>query len=205
MSEDAIASNEKPANEPAPTGTVDNPSTDAPPQRGIPKERLDAVLAQKRELESRLKQLEDAAAERARKEAEEQGRWQDLAKQHEDRATQLAGQIESMQRRVALADAGINDPDLREFAEVRYAKHGDGKDFGEFLQAELKSGALAKFLQPSEPEQPADDRPKGTRTSGKTSPEIPQACRDEADQHGMDHEKWYRTVWLPRSNGWKRT
>lgn len=176
----------------APPAPPVNPSVDAPPAR-VDKDQYDTVLAQNRELQATLKAIEAAQAEAAQKKAEEQGQWQELAKQHEGKAGELASEVERLQRALALSNAGIVDPDVQELAQIRFARQDKESDFGAFLKKELKAGKLARFI--STPAAPGA-RPTGTRNGGHPDPEIPAACKAEAVKHGRTAEWWYQNVWV---------
>lgn len=190
-----MTNSEAPAEKPAAVAA----SNEAPPQR-IELEKYEAAIAEKRALESRLAEIEKAKEAAAAKEAEEQGRWQDLAKQHESKATEAARKAERLERMLQLTDHGVGDPDLRDFALYRYEQSGSDKDFGAFVKAEMKEGgALAKLMPaPANEELAEKPKPSGTRTGGTSHPDIPAECIAEAQKHGMDPEYWHNRVWKPR-------
>jgi hypothetical protein len=77
-----------PTPDPAPDPTPD-PTPDPAPETGATQAEVDKAYAKLREAETARKALEQQLAERARKDAEEQGRFQELAQTERERAERL--------------------------------------------------------------------------------------------------------------------
>lgn len=171
-----------------PSGTIDNPETTEPPAR--PSDGFKRAMLEERrkrqDLESRLAEIERA-------EAEAKGEYRELAEKERKRAESASERATRLERALALTDAGIADPTVREFALFKF-EQADSDDFDAFVESsrdELQ--ALLKPADKSEPEpEPEPDRPTGTRAAGKRRAEIPADIVREAERHKMDPEKWYQ-------------
>lgn len=169
-----------PATPPAPSGENPpappaDPPTNPPADPPTPDNAAFAAMRRRAaEAEAEAERLRKEAEERERREAEEQGRWKELAEQEKERADRLEREAQERERRNGVESAartlGFRDPGY-----ALYRLERDGVDLGdaeavrtrlgEYLEADPTLAGRAPAAPPSggPPPPPGGGAPKLTR------------------------------------------
>jgi membrane protein involved in colicin uptake len=155
------------------------PADPPPAPSPSPEPDRDRAFAEQRrradEAERRAKAAEDALAERARKEAEEQGRWKELAEQEKARADRLeADKAKADQRNNAERTAST-----LKFRDAGYALYLLEQQRVDLADAPAVKTALEQIAQDRKDLIEGNPPPPSGAPAGGTQPDPPKLTREQ--------------------------